>query len=353
MVCQNSKKVARIVDPPKRRIRNITKVLSDELLETHLQLSPEEVWRITSGQITLNELDTLIPALIQGSHVDPKIAKHIPFQHRAVRDTYMSHIIRTFIQQLSLTQDIAANNHDVVRYANGEWTPTLEDFRYDFTQNITSNLNVEATRVITEGILREFTAGEHNEAALDGELAFPELNRRVKSHFRYLSTKVNMVDSTADGGIEAKITAKEKGRLCYRRNAVCATHYVTVNHISHILCRNSSGGLRLQTPSRRTGGSSSLSCGELARVICPMRRVSGIWQEFATSPSAPLNSAPSSPRSSLMPWMYWPTNWMRVEGPCSSKNVGQNMRGALPVTMYHRSSHPLLISPVTAMMPNG
>lgn len=245
----------------------------------------------------------LIPALRQGSYVDPQIAKHIPFHHRTIHDTSLSYI-RTFVQQLSLTQDIIANNHDVARYATSEWTPTLEDFRYDWTQPITSSLNAEAIRVIAVGILSDFTQGNYIETALDGAPTFPDLYQRVQSHFRYLRKKVKATKSRGGEGTEARAIAKRKVRLRHRCKAVRATHWIIVNHPSHVLCRNLCGGLILQTPSRRTGGSSSLSCRELAKIICPMRRVSAMWQEFPTLPFVLLPSAPISPRTSLMPWMY-------------------------------------------------
>ena len=132
----------------------------------------------------------LLPATAQGSYVNPRISKHIPFHHRPVRDNYLSYIIRTFIQKLSLTQNIVTNDHDVARFATGEWAPTLEDFRYDWTQSTAAGLNIQAIRVITEGILGDFTAGNYPETALDGAPTFPELNRKVKTHIRYLTKKI-------------------------------------------------------------------------------------------------------------------------------------------------------------------
>jgi hypothetical protein len=85
-----------------------------------------------SGQISKREPDMLRRALAQGSYVDPQIDKHITFHHWAVRNTYPRYIIRAFVQQLSLTQDIVASDHDVARYATGEWTPTIKDIRHLF-----------------------------------------------------------------------------------------------------------------------------------------------------------------------------------------------------------------------------
>ena len=251
-------------------------MLTDELLETELRLSPADKWRISSGEISKRELEELLPATVQGSYINPRIAKHIPFHHRPVRDNYLSYIIRTFIQKLSLTQNIVANDHDVARFATGEWAPTLEDFRYDWTQSTTAGLNAEAVRVITEGILGDFTAGNYLETALDGAPTFPELNGKVKTHIRYLTKKIKKVNSETDGDIETDIPARSKARRCHRRRQVRAAHWITVTHPSHARCRNSCGGLVLQITLRPTGGPSSLSCRELVKIICLMRRVTGI-----------------------------------------------------------------------------
>ena len=193
------------------------------VLETQPHLSEEEKWRISTGHISKRDLDMLIPALVQGSYVDPRIAKHISFHHRTARDTYLSHIIRVFVQQLANTQDIVADDNHVTRCAAGAWTPTLKDFRYDWKRPISSDLNSKAIWEITRGILDNFAQGNYVESLLDETLTFPDLNGRVKDHFRYLSKRINKAGGDPDGGIETEIEAKAKIRCRSRRRLVCAT----------------------------------------------------------------------------------------------------------------------------------
>lgn len=207
-------------------------MLTDDFLETQRQLSDKEKWSISTGSISKSELDMLIPALVQGSYVDPQIAKHISFRHRATCDTYLSQIIRVFVRQLSFTQDIVADEDHVARYATEEWTPTLEDFRYDWKRPATSDLNKEAIWVITKGILENVAAGNYVESLLGGTPRFPDLNRKVKGHFRYLSRKINKANGEAGGDIETETVARATARRRNRRRAVrVTTGSLSITHL--------------------------------------------------------------------------------------------------------------------------
>lgn len=260
----------------------MTQGLTDAFFDTQPHLSAEQKWSIVTGRVSRRELDTLLPPLIQGTYTDPQIAKHISTRHRSLDNAYLSTVIRGFVERLCLNHDITANADHITRHANGIWAPTLEDFRFDWTGPSSTPLNTAAIQVVTKGILDDIAKGHYVSNLLDETLTFPLLRRKVQDHFKYLRRKVQRANAENDEGIEADVGKKQNSRRRDRRRGVCSACWIAMKQLSHTTHRNMLEGLILQTHSRKTGESSSLSYRESVWTICPTRRVTRIRPESTT-----------------------------------------------------------------------
>jgi len=81
-------------------------------------------------------------------------------------------------------------------------------------------------------------AGKYVESLLGGTVSFPDLNGRVKGHFRYLSKKIKKASSEVNGGIKAETVARAKAHhhscrrvVCVTTGLLCITHLMSLAEI--------------------------------------------------------------------------------------------------------------------------
>jgi len=164
-------------------------------LENQGHLSVKTQYLIQSGKIDPQQLDALIPQSVMDTPLDPD-EEHLIFkQHRSVNDTYLSQIIRDWVENIRRQ----SHNWDATADQVQDWKegvndgPTLQDFSYFFNKGPNLDYNRQAIHVLSTSLLQAFQNGDYSTHLLQKVPAIKVLTKRISNHMRYLSTKLNSI----------------------------------------------------------------------------------------------------------------------------------------------------------------
>ena len=146
---------------------------------------------ILSGNIDPQKLDELVPQAVVGVPQDPDEAHLIFKKHRSVHDTYLSQIIRSWVEKIrEQSPSWEATDDQVQDWRHGIINdPTCQNFSYCFHQRPTLDYNKRAIHVLSKSLLEALETGEYPTHLFERLPTIRLLSRKISEHMRHLSKR--------------------------------------------------------------------------------------------------------------------------------------------------------------------
>ena len=180
-------------------------------------MAHQQIW---SGRIGPQQLDALIPQSVQGNQPDPDEAHLIFRQHRSAHDTYLSQVVRDWVEsirQRSPTWEATADQ--VQDWKDGvDEGPTLQNFSYFFSGGSNQAYNRQAVHILSTSLLQALWNGKYGSQLLQEIPPIQVLTKKISRHMKYISTRLESIKIPRT--LEELNEAQAQERQRARRNLV-------------------------------------------------------------------------------------------------------------------------------------
>ena len=229
----------------KPRTSQHCKAISTKYLAKQTNLSVQEQQLIHSGKINPQQLDHLIPHSVLGVPQDPNETHLIFKKHRAVHDTYLSQLIRDWVESIrQQSPNWEATADQVQDWKNGFiGDPTLLDFSYYFDGKPGLEYNKQAIHLLSKSLLQALEKGQYPSHLLDKLPTTRELTKKISTHMGYLSKKC--VTIKAPRTLEELNETQAQERRTSRRYAVSVLMVNCVCHANRLKFSSTNSACRL------------------------------------------------------------------------------------------------------------
>ena len=157
------------------------KAFSAKFLDTQTHLTAQEQVLIHSGKIDPQQLDHLIPQSVQGAPQDPAEAHLVFKKHHSVNATYLSQVIRDWVE----TTRHKSPNWEATEDQVKDWregltgNPTLKNFSYFFAGPPHLDYNKQAIHILSTSLLQALEAEQYPTNLLEKIPTICELSRSL------------------------------------------------------------------------------------------------------------------------------------------------------------------------------